>query len=201
MKEKFIQPAQLKYNVCKQCRKNAYIGKEFSGWNKYAEAWWTPCITTTLFSIDSTILRSGYIHCPPKVFLDMKKEVVSLIAKNFSGDKKELLISSLTNYPQLQKRHVTDPVPDWCPNKELHKTKEKLLEIFGAIITNKEIKYATVCHNCGNEWFINEELTESTSSAGKIFVKDSITTKKVTVCSKCKCEEITTALKRVFFYG
>lgn len=202
----FLAPALLRYEVCKQCRADAYKdvickGKKVSGWNKYAEAWWIPCLTTTLFSIGKVILRAGQICCPPKVFLDMQKEVITLIDNNFSGNKRKILCSSVSCVEQ-QKPYVTETVPDWCPCKVLHESVQKRsMTIFGATIFNKEIRFAIVCHACNHEWYVKEKLLESTSSTGGIFVTDSIPTKRIIVCNKCKQGANITTLKRSFFYG
>lgn len=202
----FLAPALLRYSVCKQCRKDAYKdvtheGKKVNGWNDYAEAWWTPCLTTTLFSIGEVILRAGYICCPPKVFLDMQKEIITLIDKNFSGDKRKLLRGSAGCTSQ-QKLYVTESVPDWCPCKVLHEAIQiRSMTIFGAAIFNKVIRYVIVCHNCNHEWYVEEKLPESTSSAGGVFVTTSISSKAKVVCKECKQGDDITILKRQFFYG
>lgn len=196
----FISPALLRHDVCQQCRRNSYIDKSFDGWNKYCEAWWTPCLTTTPFSIGKVILRAGHICCPPKIFLDMQKEVIILIDKNFSGDKRKLLRGSAGCTSQ-QKLYVTDSAPDWCPHQKKHETKKgETIEIFGAVTINKEIRFVMRC-NCGHEWYVKEELPESTSLTGGIFVINSIPTKQKVICQLCGQENNTVTLKRLFFYG
>lgn len=201
----FLAPAVLRYAVCKQCRADAYKnitrkGEKVSGWNDYAEAWWTPCLTTTLFSIGKVILRAGHICCPPQVFIDMQAEISILIAENFSGDKRKLLLSNLSIIPQ-QKCNVTDPAPDWCPHQMLHAIKKReTVEIFGAATINKEIRFAMRC-NCGHEWYIKEDLSKGTSSAGGMFLTNSVPTKQKAVCKICNQKSDMTTLKRLFFYG
>jgi hypothetical protein len=200
----FLAPAMLRYAVCKQCRVDAYkknsCGRNFSGWNDYAEAWWSPCLTTTPFSFGQTILRTGYICCPPQVFMAMQKEIATLIAQNFSGDKKELLLSTLSTIPQ-QKCNVVDQAPDWCPHQMLHAIKKReTIEIFGAATINKEIRFAMRC-NCGHEWYIKEDLSKSTSTSGGIFVTNSIPTKQKVICQLCGQKSSMAVLKRLFFYG
>ena len=201
----FLAPAVLRYAVCKQCRIDAYKdvthkNKKVNGWNDYAEAWWTPCLTTTLFSIGKVILRAGHICCPPKVFLDMQREVITLIDKNFSGDKRKLLRNSAGCAGQ-QKLYVTEPAPDWCPHQRLHKIKKReTIEIFGAATINKEIRFALRC-NCGHEWYIKEDLSKSTSTAGGMFLINSIQTASKIVCQLCGQRSHMTVVKRLFFYG
>lgn len=197
----FLRPAQLKCEVCKQCRIDSYDGQEFYGWNDYAEAWWSPCLTTTPFSFGKVILRTGHVCCPPQVFIDMQEDVSILIAEYFSGDKRALLLSNLSTIPQ-QKCNVTDSAPNWCPSQHLHKIKKKrTIEIFGAATINKEIRFAMHCTACGHVWYIKENLAKCTSTAGGMFVTNSVPTKPKVVCKTCNQESNMVVLKRLFFYG
>jgi hypothetical protein len=199
----YLAPALLRYSVCKQCRIDAYKDQEFYGWNEYCEAWWKPCLTTTPFSFGKVVLRAGHIYCPPKVFLDMQQEVIDLIKKTFTGDKRELLCISSASCPTKHQLHITNPAPDWCPCKILQKAiqEPKPMTIFGAAIFNKVIRFCIVCLGCNHEWYVEEKLPKSTSSAGGIFVTNSISTKTKIVCEKCKQKADIAALKRLFFYG